>query len=381
MSKLLKIPKSTDEGVQDLLRYLLETNKVKAVFTLRKLNENGAVAYSLITDPNELKDILPLYPFMPGNAGKLLSHYTFNGASSEPVAVVIRPCELRAFIELVKRKKANLDNLLIISSTCSGVFPLDLVTDGAKNQKISDYWKEIQQGKLPREIRRICKTCEHFLPNDYADMSISLIGKNVETECRILVNSDKGVKFIEDIEGMNGLKGTLIEELGEPELELEYKTEVIEQQKSARKAEKTKLFDELEVEDLGLKGLVNIFGKCIGCKGCRAVCPICYCQLCNFDSQNSKYTMHKNVLVRKRGMRIPPNSIYFHILRLSHMSVSCVGCGSCEDVCPADIPISSIFKKVGESVQEMFDYVPGMDVEEEVPIKTFELDELTEVEE
>jgi len=45
-----------------------------------------------------------------------------------------------------------------------------------------------------------------------------------------------------------------------------------------------------------------------------------------------------------------------------------------------DIPISLIYKKVGSSVQEMFDYLSGRDSEEEIPLKTFETEELHEIE-
>jgi formate dehydrogenase subunit beta len=57
-----------------------------------------------------------------------------------------------------------------------------------------------------------------------------------------------------------------------------------------------------------------------------------------------------------------------------------VGCGSCEDACPVDIPLAIIFKKVGEDVQAKFNYMPGKNIDEEIPIKTFEIDEYTEVE-
>jgi formate dehydrogenase subunit beta len=57
-----------------------------------------------------------------------------------------------------------------------------------------------------------------------------------------------------------------------------------------------------------------------------------------------------------------------------------VGCGSCEDACPSNIPLSMIYRKVGEDVQEVFNYLPGKNLEEEIPIRTFELDEYTEVE-
>ncbi len=79
-------------------------------------------------------------------------------------------------------------------------------------------------------------------------------------------------------------------------------------------------------------------------------------------------------------MRVPTGTVYYHMTRLAHVTISCVGCGSCEDACPVDIPLAPIFKKVGESVQAIFDYVPGKDHDEEIPLKTFELDELTEVE-
>jgi len=39
-----------------------------------------------------------------------------------------------------------------------------------------------------------------------------------------------------------------------------------------------------------------------------------------------------------------------------------------------------IFKKVGESVQKMFDYIPGKDAEEDIPLVTFKEEEFAEVE-
>ena len=41
----------------------------------------------------------------------------------------------------------------------------------------------------------------------------------------------------------------------------------------------------------------------------------------------------------------------------------------------------SIFKRVGESVQKKFGYVPGKDVEEALPLVTFKQEEFSEIEE
>ncbi len=53
------------------------------------------------------------------------------------------------------------------------------------------------------------------------------------------------------------------------------------------------------------------------------------------------------------------------------MAVSCVNCGMCSDVCPADIPVATLFSMVGESLQKLFDYLPGRDLEEPAPAETF----------
>jgi len=365
MTKVLRINSSTEQGVQDLLKFLLESGKVKGVFTLREIGENGAIAYSLITNPDMLKDALPFFPLMPTNAGKILSHFTLKGEAKKPVAAVVKPCELRAFVELVKRKKGSLENILFISSSCGGVYPNERGVKGKLND-LSNYWAAIKKGSIPSDIRPVCKGCEDFVPYN-ADMTVALIGReDMDDKCTIFIGTDKGEEFAA---GMSG----------------EFSDEEFREMDSylvKRKDEKIKRFEEIGIENLGMDGLIEIFGKCIGCRGCRSVCPICYCQLCTFDSQNSEYkpSTWESEIKAKGGVRIPPNTLYFHVGRLIHVSISCVGCGSCEDVCPANIPLSAIYKMAGESVQEIFDYLPGRDVDEEIPLKTFETEEFADVE-
>jgi len=124
MPEILKWNKGVEEGLIDLLKSLLQNGKVRGVFTLAKIDENGGVAYLLISDPGELENAIPFYPLMPANAGKILSRITLKGAADSPVAVVMRPCELRAFIELVKRSQGSLENFILISYTCGGVYHL-----------------------------------------------------------------------------------------------------------------------------------------------------------------------------------------------------------------------------------------------------------------
>ena len=52
----------------------------------------------------------------------------------------------------------------------------------------------------------------------------------------------------------------------------------------------------------------------------------------------------------------------------------------CESACPSDLPLALIFRAVGEKVQELFDYLPGRSLEEELPVATFKEDEFPEYE-
>ena len=64
---------------------------------------------------------------------------------------------------------------------------------------------------------------------------------------------------------------------------------------------------------------------------------------------------------------------------MTHMAVSCVSCGMCSDVCPVNIPVSTVFSRVGDSLQKVFSYLPGRDVEEPVPSGTYKEEEFSEV--
>jgi len=369
MTKALKINKNTEQGVLELLKYLLENNKFKGVFTLKKISKDGAIAYSLITDPDELNDAVPFYPLMPVNAGKLLSRFTLKGSTKKPVVAVVKPCELRGFVELIKREQGSLENLFIISSTCGGVYPLKMSVNGALEENLSKYWDTVKKGEISPDLRSACKGCEEFIPYT-ADMTVDLIGKNdFDKQCMMFLNTKKGEELVK------GMKGEFLEK------ELDNKK--LDKIRDKREIEKKKLFDELETKMNGIDGLIEIFGKCIGCHGCSKVCPICYCKLCGFESSDFEYkpSNYETDFSKRGGIRVPPRTLFYHLGRLDHISISCVGCGSCEDVCPVDIPISIIFKKIGESVQKMFEYIPGKNVEEDIPLITFEEEEFAEVEE
>ncbi len=364
---LLTQKQSAEEGLKDVFRFLLENKRVTGIFTLKKIHSNGAVGYALITDTSEIKDCCPLYPSMPVNAAQSLSLLTLREVLTEPIAACIRPCELRAFVELVKLKQGNLENIFMMSSTCGGVYPLKMAVADEIGNNLDTYRAALQNVEIAEKIRPTCKGCEYFIPY-HSDVTVALIGKNPEEACHLLLHTDKAKEFL------NGIDGEMVDsDLDGPEVTM---------YRDKRIAEREKLFTTMNLEQSGFEGLVRIYGKCIGCHGCSSVCPICYCGLCFFDSKiNELPASSYEAEMRKRGaIRVPGKTIFYHIGRLSHVSISCVGCGACSDVCPVNIPLSSVFLKTSHATQGMYEYVAGRDAEEPIPLQIYKEQELADFE-
>ncbi|MBN2463528.1 MAG: 4Fe-4S binding protein [Dehalococcoidia bacterium] len=360
MPKVLRSNKGAEECLTEFLRFLLESGRVKGVFSLTKVGKSGGIAYSLITDPAALEEALPLFPLMPVEAAKVLSRLTLLESATEPVAAVVRPCELRALVELIKRNQGNLDNFLLISSTCGGVYPLETSINGDIEEKLPQYWDAVKKGEIAPDIRPACMACEHFVPYN-ADIAFALIGnEDLDKQCIIHLNTNKGEQFADGFAG--GLS------------EGEVKSGIIDSIQSKRQAKKQELFREFRINDLNIQ---KVFEKCIGCHNCSKVCPVCYCHVCFFDSGGDEHDQHYyETELGKRGyVPVLPDPIFYQLVRLFHVSMSCIGCGLCGDVCPVHIPLWAMALKTGEAVQKAFDYLPGKDINEGLPVTTFKPEE------
>ncbi len=364
MTKVMNLNKSADEAVIEFLRHLLNNELVSGVLTLMRTKNRECFSYAFVTDADALDMAVPLAPVMPSNAGTILSSLT---QSKKRIAAVVRPCEQRAFIERVKREQGSLENVLLISHTCGGVYPLKTVIEEKKEDLFEKYHESLCEGHVPDNVRPTCKACENCIPVN-TDITISIIGeKNIKSECSFFLNSEAAVELCKDFsETMTD--GNFDESLLKKHLEV-------------RRETKENLFNTVVTQEDGLDGLIDVFGKCVGCHGCGHVCPICYCVLCDFESHNYDYNsaIYEKELSQKGAFRLPSDTIFFHLGRMSHMSFSCVNCGQCTDVCPADIPVAAIFMRTGEQTASLFDYAPGRDVEESIPVMVFKEEEFQEL--
>ncbi|MGB9807543.1 MAG: 4Fe-4S dicluster domain-containing protein [Thermosulfidibacteraceae bacterium] len=345
-------------------KVLLEKKVVKAVLGLKRLN--GKAFPALMARKEDLEGFDPLFPIMSSNMARSVSRLTLLEPLKDTVVVFLRPCELRATFELVKLNQVNLDNLIFVGVECLGVvenriFFVRLMGD----EVYSNYIDAIREGREPENLRRVCYNCEYMYPEG-ADIVLSCVGRDKPVFIGL---SDKGREIMDSF-------GTSSVE------DVPLRTEMFDRLQEERRKRAKDFYNNIKERCSGIDGLLEVFGRCIGCHNCSRVCPICYCKDCFFESVTFDYEpiVYENKLLTKGSLRIPMDVLLFQLGRMTHMSFSCVSCGMCEDACPMEIPVSQIFKTVGKDVQELFGYVPGRSLEEPLPMTTFNYDELHEVE-
>lgn len=77
--------------------------------------------------------------------------------------------------------------------------------------------------------------------------------------------------------------------------------------------------------------------RCTLCYACQTVCPLCFCKQCAL-------TLPRND--PRRQQREPSSVFAFHLMRAYHLADRCTGCDECERVCPEDIPLHLICRKI-----------------------------------
>jgi len=124
MAKTAKIEVKEQNPVTSLrgfLQELLGGGQVDGLLVAAHLPVKGSVMPVLVTDPQRMDGVDPLAPAFPINAAKVVSRLT-RKPTGQRLAVVLRPCEIRAFIELVKLKQGSLDEVVLIGMDCLGAY-------------------------------------------------------------------------------------------------------------------------------------------------------------------------------------------------------------------------------------------------------------------
>ena len=360
-------------SLRGFFKDLLETEEIQSLLVPQHLAMKDMVMPTLVTDPNQLNGVDPLAPAFPMNAAKIVARLTRKPMGAK-VAAVLRPCEIRAFVELVKLKQGRTDEVILIGMDCLGALQnkdyFQLVEQQAAESTVV-FYESVLSGKITEtggvDLAPACKACEYPVAEN-ADILIGLYGMDIDHSLLVQSQTEAGDHI---------LKQMNVSATDEPRARQDAIDAVIKQRTQYR----DDMFARTREATDSLEKMSAYFATCVNCYNCRVACPVCYCKECVFvtDVFNHDPSQYLQWANRKGIIKMPTDTLFYHITRLAHMSTACVGCGQCNNACPNDIPVMELFRTIAQDTQKAFDYEAGKSFEEEPPLSVFREDEFTEV--
>lgn len=359
--------------LREFFRSILQLEDVSAILVPQHFPMKNMVMPTLVTDPEKLGGADPLAPVFPMNASKIVSRLTRKSMGVK-VAVVLRPCEIRAFIELLKLKQGRIEDVVLVGIDCLGAYRntdyFRFVGDNV-TEATTQFYQNALSGKGTAvndvDLTPACKACEHPVPNG-ADILIGLFGVDTNKNLLVQAQTSKGEDLYKKLD------------LSDTEEPLE-RTAAVESLIAKRTAYRDKMFAENTEATNSLEKLNTYLANCVNCYNCRVACPVCYCKECVFvtDVFNHEPVQYLRWANRRGVIKMPTDTVFYHITRIAHMSTACVGCGQCTNACPNNVPVMELFRIVSYRTQKAFEYEAGRSIEEDPPLSVFREDELTEV--
>lgn len=303
-----------------------EIIKTKAQELLQNQDINLIIGYEKSFSPlsstpvfiRKAKDC-PRLTFDPTCVSNLAGYVLKN--KGKKTAVFLKPCDVKALVVLIQEKQLKQDDIHIIGLNCAGVIDEKKLAKQYKNIREIDFKGDKiilktsdseKELKLEDFLADKCKPCTERSPKIYH----TLLGEK-----------PKEVKFqelkeVEDFEKLNS-------------------------------KEKEAFWD-------------KHFARCMRCYACIKVCPLCYCERC-FVEKNQPQWLDKTT--------DPTANKIFHLTRAFHLAGRCIDCGECERICPMNIPLMLLNRKMAKEVLQHFDYKAGEDLEGTPPLSTFKQDD------
>jgi ferredoxin len=241
------------------------------------------------------------------------------------VGVVVKGCDSRSVVGLIKEKQIPRDRLFVIGVSCEGMIDRHEVgralgTAGLAEAKIDETSVQAigtdgtkKQIDIAEALAASCKVCQH----------------------RSAVISDLSL----------GDAPASPSEASHYEAVTEFETKSPQER---------------------WEHLVAELSRCIRCYACREACPNCYCQECFADETAPKWLGVTTDLA---------DVIVFHLGRALHQAGRCVDCGACVAACPQGIDLRLLNQKINKDVEELFGAQAGLTLEEAEALLSFRMED------
>lgn len=272
-----------------------------------------------VTKPEQIEELI-WNPLCVQNLASYLP------SRKKKTAVIVKGCDSRTIVQYLQETLIERENVVVIGIPCSGVVSVSKVMTAIGDQPVTGVSFEggnvvvkTNRGEKKFSLGEVspdkCRTCQYPTPLIYDH----LVGDPIA--------SDKAPDSVFD--------------------------EIRE-------------FEKKSLEERWVYWKQEL-GRCIRCYACRNACPMCVCQDRCIAESRDPHWMSQRVNETERFM--------FHFIHALHLAGRCVECEECSRVCPMEIPLAKIKKKINMEMKALFDYVPGVNPEDKPPMYTFKVEE------
>lgn len=259
-------------------------------------------------------------PLCVNNLAMYLKDYDGEGK----IGIVVKGCDSRSIIQLITEKRVLRENLFIIGISCGGAID---------QKKLHTKYPEIRTRKDIDE----------------------------KEDCYILTGNGENYRIPK--------KEMCLQKC----LSCQYPTPLLYDILLGEKREPIGIEKYLDVKEIEEKTLdekwkfwMTQFDRCIRCYACRNICPVCFCKECSAEQLRPQWL--------RRSVSLSENTVW-HLTRALHVVGRCTACGECERVCPMNIPLMLLNKKMLKEIQELFGYTPGISINEKPLLASYKPDD------